>query len=440
MTPASSPPVIIQSSPSPRLRGEITVPGDKSMSHRAILLAAIANGVSEITGLLESEDCFGTLQAFHAMGVRSEQQSDQRLLMRGVGRQGLTRPAQALDCGNSGTSMRLLAGLLAAQKFDSQLIGDASLSQRPMERIQRPLLLMGAKLETTAGKAPLVIRGGQALQGIRYEIPQASAQVKSGILLAGLYAAGSTTVVEPEPTRDHTELMLRTFGYPVEQRGGEMSLCGQGQCQGTSVTIPGDLSSAAFFVVAACLIPGAELVIKGVGVNPTRTGVLDLLSRMGACVELQNKRCFGHEPVADLLIRSAPLQGIEIPPALIPSAIDEFPILLIAAAHAKGRTVLRGAQELRVKESDRIAAMAEGLTKLGIDVETFPDGISVEGGQLQGGVVDSHQDHRIAMAFTIAGLVAKQPVVVQDCAAIATSFPSFISLARQLKLGVATSN
>ena len=426
----------IKSHPTQTLRGEMTVPGDKSISHRAIILSAIANGMTEITGVLEGEDCIATMQAFLSMGVTIEKHSGHRLLVQGVGMHGLTQPAHAIHCGNSGTSMRLLAGLLSAQSFNSQLIGDQSLSQRPMERIKHPLLQMGACLETTTGTAPLSIIGGQTLKGIHYEMPHASAQVKSGILMAGLYATGKTTITEKQPTRDHTELMLQAFGYPVEKTEGQITIHGHGLCQGRQMEIPGDISSAAFFIVAACIIPGAELLIKKVGVNPTRTGIIDILKRMGAAIQIQNKRHYGNEKVADLFIKSAPLHGIEIPQSLIPSAIDEFPIILIAAAHANGQTILRGAQELRVKECDRIEAMAEGLRRLGIRVDTFPDGLCVEGGQLQGGTVDSRQDHRIAMAFTIAGLVAKQPVYIHDCASIATSFPTFIHLSHQLRLGV----
>lgn len=427
----------IKSQKTQSLRGAITVPGDKSISHRAIILGAIANGITEVTGFLESEDCIATTEAFRNMGVNIKKLSNNNLLIQGVGMRGLRKPTHPIYCGNSGTSMRLLAGLLSAQNFNSQLMGDKSLTQRPMDRIKLPLVEMGAKLETTEGKAPISICGNQILKGITYAMPHASAQIKSGILLASLYATGQTTIIENQPTRNHTELMLQAFGCNVKNTDGKITIAAPKQFQGINLSVPGDISSAAFFIVAASIIPDAELLIKGVGINPTRTGIIDILQQMGACIQIQNKCQYGNEIVADLFIKSAKLHGIEIPKSLIPSAIDEFPIILIAAAYAQGYTTLRGAAELRVKESDRIDAMAEGLTRLGINVETFPDGLCVKGGILQGGTVDSKQDHRIAMAFTIAGLISSEPIVIKDCEQIATSFPNFIELTQQLRLNVA---
>lgn len=432
MMPASQ----LKSNPTSVLRGETSVPGDKSISHRAVILASIADGMTEISGFLESEDCIATAQAFQAMGITIEKKSPQRVLIQGAGMHGLQPMVGPIHCGNSGTSMRLLAGLLAAQPFHSQLIGDSSLSLRPMERICSPLQKMGANVSTHLGTAPINITGGQTLKGICYPMHEASAQVKSGILLAGLYAKGETTIIESRPTRNHTELMLKTFSYPVEHSDSKITIKGKNLCRGTTLQIPGDLSSATFFVVAASLIPDAQLLITGVGVNPTRTGGLEILKRMGASIQLINRRIYGNEEVADLFIQHANLHGIDIPIELIPSAIDELPVVCIAAAHAKGKTLLRGAQELRVKESDRIDAIANGLRILGIQVNTFPDGLCIEGGCLQGGQVESKQDHRIAMAFAIAGLVATGPVYINDCTSIATSFPNFIEISHGLGLGI----
>lgn len=422
-----------------KMRGTINIPGDKSISHRAIILGAIANGISEIEGLLNSEDCIATANAFRAMGVKITSSTNNKTLIQGVGSHGLKMPLHPLDCGNSGTSMRLLTGILAAQSFDSKLIGDESLSKRPMDRIKLPLLAMGAKIKTTAGKAPILIKGCQTLTGITYNMPNPSAQIKSGILLASLYAQGITTIIENQATRNHTELMLEAFGCNIiitKRFAKQINITGPVSFEATNIKIPGDLSSAAFFIVAACIIPDAELIIKNVGINPTRTGVIDILRLMGAHIEIGNQRKFGQEIIADLLIKSAPLQGIEIPKHLIPSAIDEFPIIFIAAANAQGYTILRGAAELRIKESDRIDAITEGLKILGLYVETFPDGLCVKGGNLQGGVIDSKKDHRIAMAFTIAGLISKQPIYIKDCENIKTSFPNFFALTQQLALNV----
>lgn len=416
--------------PGGRLLGRLRVPGDKSVSHRSIMFGALADGVTEIEGFLEGEDSLATLRAFRALGVTIEGPDAGRVRIQGVGIDGLRRPAQALDLGNSGTSMRLLAGLLAGQSFDTVLTGDASLSSRPMQRVTVPLSTMGAVIDTTAqGTAPLRIRGAQPLHGTHYALPMASAQVKSALLLAGLYARGRTCITEPAPTRDHTERMLAGFGYPVERSGMTVCLEGGGRLTATPVRVPADISSAAFFLVGATIAAGSHLLLEQVGVNPTRTGVIDILRLMGAAIKVTNERVVGGEPVADLQVRSATLRGIDIPVDLVPLAIDEFPALFVAAACAEGETVLRGAEELRVKESDRIQVMAEGLQQLGIEARPTRDGIVIVGGTLRGGSVDSRGDHRIAMSFAMAGLRAKAPVEIADCANVATSFPDFVHLA-----------
>ncbi|MFJ3466388.1 bifunctional prephenate dehydrogenase/3-phosphoshikimate 1-carboxyvinyltransferase [Pseudomonas sp. NPDC090201] len=424
--------------PGGSVSGQIRVPGDKSISHRSIMLGSLAEGTTEVEGFLESEDALATLQAFRDMGVVIEGPHHGRLTIHGVGLNGLQPAPGPIYLGNSGTSMRLLAGLLAAQRFDSVLTGDASLSKRPMERVAEPLRQMGAVIETAAdGRPPLTIRGGKPLSGISYVMPMASAQVKSCLLLAGLYADGTTTVTEPAPTRDHTERMLRGFGYAVAGNGATASVKAGGALVASRIEVPADISSAAFFLVAASIAQDSELLLEHVGVNPTRTGVIDILRLMGADIAVQNLREVGGEPVADLRVRHARLKGIEIPEALVPLAIDEFPVLFVAAACAEGRTVLRGAQELRVKESDRIQAMADGLTVLGIKVEPTADGLIIEGGTLGGGEVDGHGDHRIAMAFSIASLRAAAPIRIRDCANVATSFPNFLALCGQVGIRVA---
>lgn len=424
-------------SPGGALIGEARVPGDKSISHRSIMLGALARGQTTVSGFLQGEDALATVAAFRAMGVPITGPDEGRVVIEGVGLHGLQAPRAPLDLGNSGTTIRLLSGLLAGQHFDSELSGDASLQGRPMGRVMTPLRQMGADIRGTDGDTPpLKIRGGQALQGIDYVLPMASAQVKSCLLLAGLYAEGETAVTEPGPTRDHTERMLRGFGYAVHTEGPRMSLQGGGHLTATAVDVPGDISSAAFFLVGAAIAPGSELLLTHVGVNPTRTGVIDILRAMGADIRLENPREVGGEPVADLLVRQAPLRGIEIPAELVPLAIDEFPALFIAAACAEGRTVLRGAAELRVKESDRIAAMAEGLTTLGIHCEMLDDGIVIEGGELGGGTVRTFMDHRIAMAFAVAALAASGELRVLDCDHVATSFPGFDAMARGLGLQI----
>ncbi|MEQ8954005.1 MAG: bifunctional prephenate dehydrogenase/3-phosphoshikimate 1-carboxyvinyltransferase [Gammaproteobacteria bacterium] len=417
---------------------EFRVPGDKSISHRAVILGAIANGVSRITGFLEGEDALNTVAAFREMGVTITGPRNGNMTIYGVGKDGLKAPRRPLYMGNSGTAMRLLAGILAAQDFSSTLSGDESLSRRPMSRIAVPLKEMGARLDTTAqGTPPLQIHG-TALQGISYELPMASAQVKSCLLLAGLYAEGVTEVVEPEICRDHTERMLAGFGVALEVEQGRCRLRGGQQLQPGDIDVPGDISSAAFFLVAAAITPGASLQINHVGVNPTRVGIINLLQAMGADISLTNRRTVGGEPVADIVVKQQPLSGIEIPAAQIPLAIDEFPALFIAAACAAGETTLHGAEELRVKESDRIDAMAVGLSSLGIETETYPDGIRICGGALAGGEIDSRGDHRIAMAFAIAGIRASGNIRIHNCANVNTSFPGFVELAASLGLNIRT--
>lgn len=425
--------------PGGTINGEARVPGDKSISHRAIMLGALAEGTTRVTGFLEGEDALATVAAFRSMGVKIDGPEDGEVEIHGVGLHGLKAPGHTLDVGNSGTTIRLLSGLLAGQSFDVELTGDVSLQQRPMGRVIDPLTRMGADISGPDSKPPLRIRGSKNLQGIHYDLPMASAQVKSCVLLAGLYAEGCTSVTEPAPTRDHTERMLRGFAYKVKQNNGVISLSGGGTLKATDIDVPADISSAAFFLVAACIAPGSDLLLTHVGINPTRMGVLNILSLMGADITLKNEREVGGEPVADIHVRYAPLKGIEIPPDQVPLAIDEFPALFIAAACAEGRTILRGAEELRVKESDRIAAMAEGLNTLGVKNEVLEDGIIIEGGgTIGGGVIHTYHDHRIAMSFAIAALRAEQEIRILDCDHVATSFPGFDALARGLGLQIST--
>lgn len=424
-------------SPGGNARGDLRVPGDKSMSHRSIMLGSLADGMTEVTGFLEGEDSLATLQAFRDMGVEIEGPNEGRVVIRGVGLHGLKAPKKPLYLGNSGTSIRLLSGLLAGQAFDVELQGDASLSGRPMGRVATPLREMGAVIETEKdGTPPLRIKGGRKLKGINYRMPMASAQVKSCVLLAGLYAEGETSTVEPAPTRDHTERMLRGFGYQVDSDNDKASLCGGGRLTATRIDVPADISSSAFFMVAAAIVPGSDITLRHVGVNPTRIGVINILRQMGANIELFNPAQVGDEPVADIRVRYAPLKGIEIPEDQVPLAIDEFPVLFIAAACAEGTTVLTGAEELRVKESDRIQSMADGLVTLGIDAVATDDGIRVQGGEIGSGEVESFDDHRIAMAFSIAGLRASGPITIKEANNVATSFPNFISLARQVGINI----
>ncbi|MCL6271332.1 bifunctional prephenate dehydrogenase/3-phosphoshikimate 1-carboxyvinyltransferase [Sansalvadorimonas sp. 2012CJ34-2] len=420
--------------------GTLRVPGDKSISHRSIMLGALANGVTEVTGFLEGEDALATLQAFRDMGVVIEGPHDGKVTIYGVGLHGLQAPPGPLYLGNAGTAMRLMSGLMAAQSFDVTLTGDESLSGRPMNRVVKPLQKMGAVIETAeGGRPPLVIRGGQKLVGIDYDMPMASAQVKSCLLLAGLYAEGETSVKEPGITRDHTERMLTGLGYKLATNDGLVSLKGGGELAAVDrIEVPADISSSAFFLVAASISQGSELLLTHVGINPTRTGVLDILRLMGADITLENAREVGGEPVADIRVRSTQLKGIEIPEHLVPLAIDEFPVLFVAAACAEGETLLKGAEELRVKESDRIQSMADGLNALGVKAEALPDGMRVPGCTEQsvfsGGTVDSHGDHRIAMAFAVASLRCGGEIEIQDCANVATSFPNFVDLAHSVGL------
>lgn len=422
------------------LRGTLTIPGDKSISHRSVMLAALADGISTIDGFLEGEDTRATAASFEKMGVRIETPSPSRRVVHGVGIDGLQAPAAPLDCGNAGTGMRLLAGLLAAQRFDSTLMGDASLSKRPMRRVTLPLAKLGARIDTgEGGTPPLRIHGGQPLVGIDHTLDVASAQVKSALLLAGLYARGETVVREPHPTRDYTERMLAAFGVEIDYSPGYARLRGGQRLRATDVAVPADFSSAAFFLVAASIVPGSELRLRQVGLNPRRTGLLQALRLMGADIREENAGVHGGEPVADLIVRYAPLHGIEVPEALVPDMIDEFPALFIAAACANGPTVVRGAAELRVKESDRLGVMAAGLRTLGLRVDETPDGATIRPGSLGSGTIESHDDHRIAMAFAVAGQMAVGKVCIREVATVATSFPGFDTLARGAGFGLDSS-
>ncbi len=423
------------------LKGEARVPGDKSISHRSIMLGSLAEGMTEVTGFLQGEDSLNTLRCFRAMGVEISEPVDGRVTIHGVGLHGLAAPKAPLYVGNSGTSMRLMAGILAGQRFDSVLQGDASLSKRPMKRVVDPLLQMGARIESGAeGRSPLKIHGGQALRAIDYHMPMASAQVKSCVLLAGLYAQGPTCVTEPAPTRDHTERMLEGFGVAVGRTDSRVCLDqldpADRRLRAAPLEVPADISSAAFFLVAASILPGSNILLTHVGLNPTRTGVIDILLAMGADIRIENRRTVGGEPVADLRVKNADLTGIEIDEALVPLAIDEFPVIFVAAACAHGRTVLTGAEELRVKESDRIAVMADGLSRLGIDATPTEDGMVIEGrGEPKpfgSATINAQGDHRIAMAFAVAGLKARGEVTVHDCQFVETSFPGFAELFNRL--------
>ena len=426
--------------PGGSLHGSVRVPGDKSISHRSIMLGSLAEGTTHVSGFLQGEDCLCTLKAFRAMGVAIEGPSDDgKVTIHGVGLHGLQAPSHDLDMGNSGTSMRLMSGLMSGQAFDVRMTGDASLSKRPMKRVTVPLAAMGARIDATEkGTPPLLVHGGSQLQGMHYDMPMASAQVKSSLLLAGLYADGETSVTEPAPTRDHTERMLRGFGYAVKTDGNRISLQGGGKLTATDIDVPSDISSAAFFMVGASIAEGSDLTLEHVGINPTRTGIIDILRLMGANLELLNEREVGGEPVADIRVRSAPLKGIQIPEELVPLAIDEFPVLFVAAAFAQGQTVLTGAEELRVKESDRIQVMADGLIACGVDAQPTPDGIIINPGNFGGGTIDSHGDHRIAMSFTMAALRATQPIIINDCANVNTSFPNFVGLAANAGVSITT--
>ena len=432
--------LIFNAQPAQKLTGRLRVPGDKSISHRSIMFGSLAEGTTRISGFLEGDDSLATLAAFRAMGVVIDGPDNGNVTVHGVGMHGLKAPNGVLDLGNSGTSMRLLSGLMAGQAFDVTMTGDDSLSKRPMKRVTEPLALMGAKIDTTAtGTAPLIVHGGAPLSAIHYQMPMASAQVKSCVLLAGMYAQGTTCVTEPAPTRDHTERMLQGFGYVLKCQENKVCLEGGGKLHATDIVVPADISSAAFFLVGASIASGSDLVLDQVGINPTRIGVINILRAMGADIEMRNERIVGGEPVADLAVRGAPLRGITIPENEVPLAIDEFPVLFVAAACAQGTTVLTGAEELRVKESDRIQVMADGLKTLGIEAHPTADGMVIQGGQIGGGEVQSHGDHRIAMAFAVASLRASQPITIHDCANVNTSFPNFVALANSIGLAIQAS-
>ncbi len=424
-----------------KLQGSVRVPGDKSISHRSIMFGSLAEGTSHISGFLEGEDSLNTLRAFQAMGVSIEGPTDGKVKIKGVGMSGLKAPEQALDLGNSGTSMRLLAGLLSGQKFDVELNGDVSLSKRPMKRVTDPLSEMGAKVDTAeGGKPPLKIKGNQTLNGFHYQMPMASAQVKSCCLLAGMYVQGKTCVTEPAVTRDHTERMLKAFGCVVDVADSTACIHGPAKLIATDIDVPADISSAAFFMVGASIAAGSDITLQHVGMNPTRTGVIEILQRMGANITLSNEKEVGGEPVADIRVQSADLKGINIPESLVPLAIDEFPVLFIAAACAEGQTVVTGAAELRVKESDRIQVMADGLQALGVKAQATDDGMIINGSEIGSGSVHSHDDHRIAMAFAMAGLRASGDIHIEDCDNVDTSFPGFAELAASCGLSIQVTN
>lgn len=419
------------------LHGNVPVPGDKSVSHRALMLAAIAEGDSTITGFLEGEDTRATARILGQLGVRIDTPAAGIRRVHGVGLHGLRGSDQNLDCGNAGTGMRLLAGLLAGQSFESRLVGDASLSRRPMRRVTEPLSRMGARIETSEGGFPPIrIHISNRLQGIEYKPEVASAQLKSSVLLAGLYAEGETVVREPAPTRDYTERMLAAFGWPIRFAPGFAALTGGHRLRARDVDVPADFSSAAFFLVAASLVPGSDLTLPCVGMNPRRTGLLQALRLMGADIVERNPREQGGEPVADLRVRCAPLHGIDLPERLVPDMIDEFPVLFVAAALAEGPSRFSGIGELRVKESDRLGVMAAALRVLGAEVEEGADFALIQGGRLGGGEVDSHGDHRIAMSLAVAAQRASGPVRIKDCANVDTSFPGFIGLAASCGFGL----
>jgi 3-phosphoshikimate 1-carboxyvinyltransferase len=414
-----------------RLVGSVRMPGDKSISHRYAMLAAIAEGPSEIHGFSASADCRSTLECLKQLGVKIECQ-EHTVVVQGAGLNGLRVPAASLDAGNSGTTMRMLAGILAGQPFRSVLTGDASLSRRPMKRVIDPLTRMGARIQSAeGGLPPLEIEGG-TLKPIRYELPVPSAQVKSSVLLAGLFAEGETEVIEPVATRDHTEIALEQMGADISRRGRTIAVRGYARLEGRKLYVPGDISSAAFFLVAALLVPASNLVIENVGLNPTRTAILDLLAPMGGRVRVLNVEMVNGELLGNLHVEASKLQGGEIPPEAVPGLIDELPVLAVLGTQTEQGLAFHGAAELRVKESDRIAVVAENLRRMGAEVEEFPDGLRVAGQQkLRGAEIETRGDHRIAMAFTVAGLVADGPTIIRDSACVDVSFPDFFeTLAR----------
>lgn len=422
-------------SPSAALAGTVDVPGDKSVSHRVVLLGAVASAPLEAEGFLQSEDCLATRRAVEALGAQVDTLADGAL--RVTPPEALSSPAAPLDFGNSGTGMRLMAGLLAGRRVDAVLTGDESLLRRPMERVAAPLRSMGARIETRESRPPLKISAAGPLAPLDYDMPVASAQVKSALLLAGLSAEGRTVVRQPARSRDHTERMLAALGCPVEMGDWGAAVTGPARPHGGRVIVPGDFSSAAFFIVGGLLAGGdVPLRLKGVGLNPTRTGLLEVLRMMGGRIEIAGLRQDCGEPVADLRVWRSELRGVDVPPELVPLAIDEFPVLFVAAALAEGVTRVRDAAELRVKESDRIAVMARGLEALGVRIREQPDGLQVEGGGLDGGTVDSGGDHRVAMAFAIGAARARAAVRILDVANVSTSFPGFLSTAAGLGLQV----
>ena len=422
------------------LSGSIRVPGDKSISHRSIMLGSIATGTTRVSGFLQGEDSLATLNAFKEMGVSIERKGSD-VIIQGVGMHGLKMPTNSLNLGNSGTSIRLMSGLLSAQSFNSELCGDKSLSKRPMGRVIEPLRQMGADISGPNSMPPLSINGGKTLSAIEYTLPVASAQIKSCILLAGLYSKGSTTVIENGISRDHTERMLRGFGYEVQTSPNKISIEGGGSLKACNIEVPSDISSAAFFMVAACISDDADIVLEAVNINPTRTGVIDILKLMGGNVELSNERVDAGELIADIRVRSSNLKGIQIPKKLVPLAIDEFPAIFIAASCADGETLLTGAKELRVKESDRIQVMADGLTSLGIINNVLEDGIRIVGGKFkeQTAPIESHQDHRISMAFAIASVSSDSDIKIEGIDNVKTSFPNFVALANSIGMSVTES-
>jgi 3-phosphoshikimate 1-carboxyvinyltransferase len=432
----ASAPALRSFSASGPLTGTVTVPGDKSISHRALMLSALAVGESVIEGLLEGEDVLATAAAMRAMGAQIERR-DERWHVNGVGVGSLLQPQSALDMGNSGTSTRLLMGIVASHPITATFIGDASLSKRPMGRVIEPLSTIGAEFfASPGGRLPLMVRGACPAVPIEYCLPVASAQVKSAILLAGLNTPGITRVIEPVPTRDHSERMLAGFGAELTREGDVISIRGEAELKPQHIIVPGDPSSAAFPVIAALLVAGSDIIVANIGINGTRTGLINVLKMMGGDLQLINERSVGGEPVADLIVRHSALHGIETSPDIVPSMVDEFPILFVAAAMAKGRSIFRGLEELRVKESDRIGIMAKGLRAIGARVEELPDGLIIDGldgDPFAGGVtIAAELDHRIAMSFAIAGLVSRRPVTIDDIAPVATSFPTFETMLADL--------
>ena len=419
------------------LKGSIKIPGDKSISHRSIMLGSIATEITNVSGFLQGEDSLATLNSFKEMGVQIEREGS-NVIINGVGMHGLREPSRPLNLGNSGTSIRLMSGLLSAQNFDSELCGDESLSKRPMARVIEPLRKMGADISGPSSRPPLTIKGKKRLSSLKYTLPVASAQIKSCLLLAGLYADGETHISENGISRDHTERMLRGFGYKVNTSPGKVSILGGGSLKGCDIEVPSDISSSAFFMVAASIAEEADITLLAVNVNPTRTGVIDILQLMGANIELTNERLEAGELIADIRVCSSKLKGINIPEHLVPLAIDEFPAIFIAASCAKGETVLTGAKELRVKESDRIQVMADGLKSLGIENEVLDDGIKITGGKFkeQMAPIKSHHDHRISMSFAVASVKSNYEISIDGVDNVKTSFPNFVELANSIGMDI----